>query len=479
MAKTVDIPYNFTQRDYQIPFWLAIQDEPVKRAVTVWHRRSGKDKTMLNAVLIQMLRRVGVYYYVFPEFNQGRKALWDNIDSQGFKTMNHIPVEIRKRTDQQQMHIEIANGSILQVIGASDIDRIVGTNPVGIIFSEYSLMSPAVIGYLLPIVNENNGFMWFNFTPRGDNHARTLWEQAQRNPDWFSQMVTVADSKVFNEAELKEIRDEYIALYGDDKLYNQEMLCSFEEAVQGSYYGDMLKQAEIQGRIGKSVPYRPENPVHTYWDLGIGDATAIWFAQFDGSKVNLIDYMEATNKGLDYYVKELQNKPYVYGDHYAPHDIKIREYGSGLSRIETARGLGINFKITPKLSIEDGINAARILLARSYFDDNEAVRLGLATLKNYHRKYNEETRVYDNKPLHDWSSNGADAFRYLAVAAKKQGVEVSAPQDDIPKYAVTGTVDYAEPRRNPFESDSARIEREEAANFSLTTDAFNEEGWVR
>src|SRR5665213_2358894 len=154
MSKVIDIPANFKQRDYQIPFWLKAQDEPVKRAVTVWHRRSGKDKTMLNAILMQMIRRVGVYYYVFPEFNQGRKALWDNIDSKGFKTMNHIPLEIRKKTDQQQMLIEIYNGSILQVIGASDIDRIVGTNPVGIIFSEYSLMSPAVIGYLLPIVNE-------------------------------------------------------------------------------------------------------------------------------------------------------------------------------------------------------------------------------------------------------------------------------------------------------------------------------------
>lgn len=476
-SKQVDIPYNFTQRDYQIPFWLQIQDEPIKRAVTVWHRRSGKDKTMLNAVLVQMFRRVGVYYYVFPEFNQGRKALWDNIDSQGFKTLNHIPIEIRKRTDQQQMLIEIANGSILQVIGASDIDRIVGTNPVGIIFSEYSLMSPAVIGYLLPIVNENQGFMWFNFTPRGDNHARQLWEQAQRNPDWFSQMVTVEDSKVFTQAELDEIKQEYIALYGDEKLYNQEMLCSFDEAVQGSYYGDILKQAELGGRIGGSVPYRPEMPVNTYWDLGIGDATAIWFAQFDGSKVNLIDYLEATNKGLDYYVKQLQQKPYVYGDHYAPHDIKIREYGSGLSRIETARGLGINFKITPKLSIEDGINAARILLARSYFDDNEAIKLGLSCLKNYHRKYNEETRVYENKPLHDWSSNGADAFRYLAVAAKKQASTGGIPTDDLPSYAKTGSIDgFQESRRNPFETATERLLREEREQTSLTTSDFERGG---
>src|SRR5258708_5446482 len=235
MPKTeVNIPHNFVQRDYQKPFWLQIQDDPVKRAVTVWHRRSGKDKTMLNAVLVQMLKRVGVYYYVFPEFNQGRKALWDNIDSKGFKTMEHIPIPLRKRVRDQEMSIELYNGSIFQVIGAADIDRIVGTNPVGIVFSEYSLMSPSVIGFLLPIVNENNGFMWFNFTPRGDNHARTLWEQAQRDESWFSQMVTAKDSEVFSKGELKEIREEYIALYGDDKLFNQEMMCSFAEAVLGS-----------------------------------------------------------------------------------------------------------------------------------------------------------------------------------------------------------------------------------------------------
>jgi hypothetical protein len=281
-------------------------------------------------------------------------------------------------------------------------------------------------------------------------------------------MVTIDDSKAIGEEELAEIKQEYIALYGDEKLYNQEMLCSFDEAVQGSYYGDLLQQSEAAGRIGEKVDFRPETPVNTYWDLGIGDATAIWFVQFIESKVHIIDYLEANNKGLDYYVKELQNKPYIYGDHFAPHDIKIREYGSGLSRIETARGLGINFKITPKLSIEDGINAARLLLARCYFDTNEGVKLGLSCLKNYHRKYNEETRVYDNKPLHDWSSNGADAFRYLAVAAKKESQVGGVPTNDVPAYAKTGQVYEEQERRNPFESPLARQLREEQSQVSST-----------
>lgn len=446
----IDIPYNFVQREYQKPFWYAIQDDPVRRAVTVWHRRAGKDKTFLNAVLIQMLRRVGVYYYVFPEFNQGRKALWDNLDSSGFKTMSHIPEVLRKRTDQQQMLIELKNGSIFQVIGASDIDRIVGTNPVGIVFSEYSLMSPAVIGYLLPIVTENDGFMWFNFTPRGDNHARTLWEQAQRDDKWFSQMVTAKDSGVYSETELEEIRQEYIGIYGDDRLFNQEMLCDFSGAIQGSYYGEAIDLAEKQGRIGEFL-YRPEHTVNTYWDLGVGDETAIWFVQFIDSKIHIVDYLEANSKGLDYYIKELQNKPYVYEDHYAPHDIRVREFGSGLSRIETAKSLGINFKITPKLTREDGINAARLLLARCYFNNtSDGVKLGLSALKQYHRKYNEELRVYDDKPQHDWSSNAADAFRYLAVAAKKHGQSGVTVTSDVPAYAKTGMIQSQGERRNPF-----------------------------
>lgn len=464
----IDLPHNFVLRDYQKPFWLAIQDKPVERAVLVWHRRSGKDKTMFNALVWHALQRVGNYYYVFPEFNQGRKALWDNIDSEGFKTINHIPEAVRKRTDQQQMLIELYNGSIIQVIGASDIDRIVGTNPIGIVFSEYSLMSPSVIGFLLPIVTENKGFMWFNFTPRGDNHAKNLYMQAQKQ-GWFVSFLSASDSHIFSDKELEEVKREYLGLYGDERLFNQEFMCSFDEPIQGSYYGDLIAQAEEQGRVGE-LPHLPEEPVHTYWDLGVGDATSIWFVQFKGDEVHILDYYEANGKGLDHYVKHLQNKTYVYGDHYAPHDIRIREFGSGLSRIETARNLGLNFKVAPKLSIEDGINACRLLLPRCYFH-KQRTELGLAALKNYHRKYNEDTRVFDNKPLHDWSSNGADAFRTLAVAAKKNNLNNIPIYSDIPDYAkIEMHESHNINRRNPFESLEQRSERLEQEQLSLTID---------
>lgn len=421
---------------------------------------------MINALTVQAINRVGVYYYIFPEFNQGRKALWDNIDSNGFKTLDHIPDAIRKRTDKSQMLVELFNGSIIQIIGASDINRIVGTNPVGIVFSEYSLMSPAVIGYLLPIVRENGGFMWFNFTPRGDNHARVLYEQALRSDDWFVSYLTAKDAQVFDDEALEEIKREYIGLYGDTKLFNQEFMCSFDEPVQGSYYGELITRAEVEGRIGH-VPYIAELPVHTYWDLGVGDATSIWFAQFKGDEIRLIDYYEANNQGLHHYAKILQERPYVYGQHWAPHDIRVREMGSGLSRIETAKGLGINFKITPKLSREDGINAVRTILSRCYFDATKA-ELGVSALKNYHRKYNEETKIYDDKPLHDWSSNGADAFRYLAVASKKMHSMGQVAYDDIPDYARAGLSVPGNRNRNFSETE-----------MGLTTDAFDTKGFVR
>ena len=245
----IELPFNFKLREYQKPFWRAIQDEPVKRAITVWHRRAGKDKTYFNALILQAIKRVAVYYYIFPEFNQGRKALWDNIDKDGFRTIDHAPAGIRKRIDNQQMKIEFKNGSIIQIIGASDIDRIVGTNPAGIVFSEYSLMSPQVYGYLLPIVSENNGFMWFNLTPRGNNHAKVLWDQAIEDENWFSQMITAEASKVFTPLELESIRAEYFKQYKDYTLFNQEMLCSFDEAVEGSYYGKHIMSLEEDGHM--------------------------------------------------------------------------------------------------------------------------------------------------------------------------------------------------------------------------------------
>jgi phage terminase large subunit len=413
-SKEITIPYKFTPRDYQIPLISCI-DRGYKRAVCIFHRRAGKDKTLINLITKEALKRVGVYYYLFPTYKQGRKIIWQGIDKAGMKFTDHIPEEIRKRTNDQEMMIELKNGSIIQIIGTDDIDRIIGTNPVGCVFSEYSLQNPKAWDLLRPILAENEGWAVFNYTPRGKNHGYELYEMAKNNPKWFAQILTVDDTKAISQEAIEEER-----LAGmDEDLIQQEFYCSFEAAIQGAYYAKQINKANEDGRI-TNVPYVENLPVYTVWDLGVGDSTAIWFVQLVNQEIRIIDYYEAQGEGLPYYAKVLDEKGYKYGGHYAPHDIQVREMGSGLSRLETARSLGINFQVVKNISIDDGINAARTIFNRCWFD-KEKTKQGVNCLVNYHKEYDEKRKEYKNIPYHDWSSHGADAFRYLAVQFGNKG----------------------------------------------------------
>jgi hypothetical protein len=414
-SKEITIPYKFTPRDYQIPLISCI-DRGYKRAVCIFHRRAGKDKTLINLITKEALKRVGVYYYLFPTYKQGRKIIWQGIDKAGMKFTDHIPEEIRKRTNDQEMMIELKNGSIIQIIGTDDIDRIIGTNPVGCVFSEYSLQNPKAWDLLRPILAENEGWAVFNYTPRGKNHGYELYEMAKNNPKWFAQILTVDDTKAISQEAIEEER-----LAGmDEDLIQQEFYCSFEAAIQGAYYAKQINKANEDGRI-TNVPYVENIPVYTVWDLGVGDSTAIWFVQLVNQEIRIIDYYEAQGEGLPYYAKVLDEKGYKYGGHYAPHDIQVREMGSGLSRLETARSLGINFQVVKNISIDDGINAARTIFNRCWFD-KEKTKQGVNCLVNYHKEYDEKRKEYKNIPYHDWSSHGADAFRYLAVQFGNKGL---------------------------------------------------------
>jgi len=408
----ITIPHNYKPREYQIPLLKAI-DSGYKRLLCVWHRRAGKDKTLINIVAKKMLEKVGTYYYFFPTYKQGRKILWNGIDKDGFKFLNHIPEELRLSTNNQEMFIELKNGSVFQVIGTDNVDSIVGTNPIGCVFSEYSLQDPIAWGYIRPILAENGGWAIFNYTSRGNNHGKTLKEYAEKNPDWFVSILKATDTDVFTPEILEEERKQYILEDGDDLRFQQEYMCSFSGATQGSYYGSIMQTLEDTGKITK-VDYDPSITVDTVWDLGVGDATAIWFLQVVGKEIRLIDYFEANGEGLSYYANILKGKGYAYRKHYAPHDIAVRELGSGQSRIETARQYGINFEITPNIPREDGINAVRKILPNCWFDKIKTER-GVDCLINYKKEYNDSLKIYKTTPLHDWSSNGADAFRYLAV----------------------------------------------------------------
>lgn len=406
---TIQLPYKFFPRPYQIPL-LASLDRGVKRAICIWHRRAGKDLTLVNLLVKEAFKRVGTYFYLFPTYSQGRKIIWNGINGEGMRFLDYIPKEIIKKKLDQEMFVELKNGSIIQIIGTDDIDRIVGTNPVGCVFSEYSLQNPKGWELLRPILAENGGWAVFNYTPRGKNHGYDLYQMAKDNSNWFTQVLTVDDTKAISDEAIEEER-----LSGmDEDLVQQEFYCSFNAAIQGAYYSKQIKQAEDENRITR-VPYVETIPVNTVWDLGVGDSTAIWFTQLVGDEIRIIDYYEASGEGLPYYAKVLQERGYVYAQHWSPHDIQVREMGSGVSRIETARGLGISFQITKNIGIDDGINAARNIFSRCWFDKDKT-KQGLNALINYHKEYDERRKEYKNTPFHDWSSHASDAFRYLAVS---------------------------------------------------------------
>lgn len=412
----VTIPHKFSPRDYQLPVLRAI-DQGKKRIVIVWHRRSGKDKSMFNALVKRMVQNVGQHFYFFPTYEQGRKALWEAIDKDGFRLLNHIPRQLVKSIDNHSMKIELINGSVFRVIGTDKIDAVVGTNPITCVYSEYSLQDPLAWQLMRPVLAENGGVAIFNYTPRGDNHGKSLFESAQKDKDWFVQKLTVDDTGVLSKAVLAKEKEEMRRDTGDDNLFYQEYYCSFESPVQGAYYGALMQDVEKMGRI-RPFSADARVPIHTVWDLCIGDSTAIGFFQIVGSENRVVDYYENSGEGIQHYIKELQNKGYVYGQHYAPHDIEIREFSTGVSRLETAKAFGIKFEIVPKLSIDDGIQAVRSILPQTYFEKDKTTRL-VDALKNYHKKYNDKMRIFSDSPEHNWASHPADMMRYFAVVANK------------------------------------------------------------
>jgi hypothetical protein len=274
-------------------------------------------------------------------------------------------------------------------------------------------------------LDENDGWPIFITTPRGRNHAFRSLELARASDDWFAEVLTAHDTGVLSPERLDTIKAELVTEYGGDDgkaLFAQEYECSFSAANVGSYYDGIIEAAEKDGRIC-GVPYDPTVPVHTAWDLGIGDSTVIWFIQIVGKEIHWIDYYEASGVGLDHYAKVLKEKPYVYGEHLLPHDARARELGTGKSRVETLGTLNISVRVIPIHAVDDGIQAVRALLARSWFDRTKCDR-GLSALRAYRREWDEKMAVFRPRPLHDWSSHAADAARTGAM-----GLDESEPMD--------------------------------------------------
>lgn len=435
---TITVPYNFTPRPYQLPI-LRAMDQGCKRAVQVWHRRAGKEKTDLAGIVSKkMLERVGAYYYVFPEFAQGRKVIWDGADRDGFRFIDHFPKELLDgKPNDTEMKLRYKNGSLFQVIGSDRYNAVMGTNPVGMILSEYSLQDPSCWSYFRPILAENDGWAVFNYTPRGENHAYDLYEMAKADPfdpktgkGWFVQLLTVDETGAVRAEVLEQEKKEIVRLTGNDALYQQEYHCNFTVPISGAYYADQISKAYKEGRVG-NVPHEQRLTVDTWWDLGFNDRMAIWFTQSVGQELRVIDYLEDSGKGLPFYIDKIKEKGYVYSKHTAPHDIDVHELSTGKTRRETASGLGINFEVAPNLHIIDGIEAVRLIFNKCWFD-KERCKSGLNALKNYRKQWDDKRKTWLNNPYHDWSSNGSDAFRYMAVSLDMRYKNKMAGTSDLP-----------------------------------------------
>lgn len=420
----------FTPREYQRPM-LKARANGVKRGVVIWHRRAGKDLTVLNMLWTEALKRVGLYNYYFPTFALGKAIIWKGMDKDGKPFLSYIPQEAIKDRNETEMRLELVNGSIIRIVGTDNISQnIVGINPIGCVFSEYSLQDPMAWELTRPILAENGGWAWFVYTPRGRNHGHSLWEVARQHPEtWFSQVLTINDTKL--PSGLPVITPEYVSneiLEGmDPDLAQQEYYCSFDAPMQGSYYGRLLADAYSTGRVD-SVAWTPAHPVHCGWDIGVGDQTAIWFAQVVGDSVRLIDYYENTGEGFDHYFKVVMEKPYTYGTMYMPHDVAKTEWGTGKSLVEMVTKSfaerSVKVKVVPRMEIDEGITAARRMFPRLRIDLDRCGKKkyrghsALDCLASYHKKWNVDKLEYEDKPHHNWASHCADALRYLALGLK-------------------------------------------------------------
>jgi len=408
----IKLPHNYVPRDYQLPILQAL-DSGVKRALWCVHRRAGKDLTIWNWIIKRLNEKKAICFYIFPTYSQAKKVIWNSQTKDGISFLDFIPKELIAKKSQSDLSIFFKNGSMLQLIGSDNTDRIVGTAPTLCVFSEAALQNSTAWDLIRPILTENEGTAIFISTPRGKNWFYDLYNMAKINDHWFCEKLSIDDTNAIS----KEVVEEEIKAGMSEELAKQEFYVSFI-SLEGSYYIKYMDQMRLDGRIG-NVPYDQSAKVHTAWDLGVNDPSCIIYFQMIQNEIHIIDSYEKNNEGMHHYAKELQDKPYIYGKHFAPHDIANREFGTGLSRLSIASSLGVSFEILPtlKMTKADGIEIARGQFPRIWIDEKKNQKL-IKSLENYRREFDDRNNVYKNKPVHDAFSHFADSFRYMCIGAK-------------------------------------------------------------
>lgn len=350
----------------------------------------------------------GRFGYVAPTYAQAKDTVWMYLK----RYTQDIPGILPRESD---LIVNLPNQARIRLYGADNYDRMRGIYFDGVILDEYADMDPQAWSQVIrPALSDRGGWATFIGTPKGRNGFYRIWDEAGKDPEWFTLMLKASETGILSAEELASARKVL-----SEEEFRQEYECDFEAAVIGAYYGKLMAAADKDKRI-TGVPYDPAAQVWTAWDLGISDATAIWSAQVVGKEIHIIDYYEASGVDLGHYVRHLQDQKYSYAGHIVPHDAQAKELGTGKSRLEIMENLGLrNLQVAPVHRVEDGINAVRVMLPRCWFDASKCGR-GIDALKLYRAEYDDKLQTLKPRPVHDWASHGADAFRYLAMTLDKR-----------------------------------------------------------
>ena len=382
--------------------------------LTVAHRRAGKTVARINKLIqhaAACTKQAPRFGYLAPYYIQAKDIAW--------AYLKHYTAPIIHATggkiNESELSVQFGhNGAIIRLYGAENAERLRGLYFDGLAADEAQDIAPsALTQVIMPALSDRQGWLDLSGTPKGwGNLLGVTYKRALDDPEWFVQVLKASQTKLIPQDELDRLKRAM-----PENEYLQEFECSFDAAITGAYYAMELAKAEEQGRI-TSVPYDPMCRTYTAWDLGIADSMSIWFVQVTGREIRVIDYYEAAGHGLDHYAGVLAAKGYQYTRHYGPHDIQVRELGSGRSRWEIAKGLGITFDVVKQMPVQDGMNAVRMTLPRMWFDAKKTA-LGVDALRQYREKVDEKRGIALG-PLHDWTSHAADAMRYFCVGHQEE-----------------------------------------------------------
>ena len=415
MEEVLDIELEYCPRSVFEDF----HDRTQRWAIVVAHRRCGKTVACINDLIFRALTEEkdnARYAYIAPYHAQAKSIAWDYL--------LRFAQPVMAKANQSELWVELINGAKIRLFGADNPDSLRGLYLDGVVLDEYADMRPRVWGEIIrPLLADRMGWAVFIGTPKGHNGFYDVYENATKGNNWFVKTLRASQTGLLPDGELK---DAFNSMTEDQ--YLQEFECSFEAAIIGAYYGKEMRVITDGHRITE-VKYDPIFPVHTAWDLGYSDDTAIWWYQVVHGEIRVLEYHSSNGQPVSYYTGLIQSKDYHYGTHWLPHDARAKTLASGgksiIEQISNKIPLE-SLKIVPNLSLQDGIQATRLALMRAWFDADKC-QDGIECLRQYQREYDEDKKMFRDKPRHDWTSHGADAFRMLAVAWSEEHKEV--PRD--------------------------------------------------